>query len=85
MLERVYTEEGYYEKHPDLQIEGGDCMGDCEQGPIVKVNDAVLLRHADKEKARQLLDDPEAVLGEVMHVLDEDQDTFNRILSGDLF
>lgn len=60
-------------------------MGDCEQGPIVKVNDSLLLRGVDNQTALQLLQDPESVMGQVMHVLEQDRETFDRIIKGELF
>lgn len=83
-LESLYEEE-YEETYPDLKIAAGDCMGDCEMGPIVKVNDSIILRNVNEATAEKLLSDPKAVLGEVMHVLEEDRDTFDRIIKGELF
>jgi len=83
-LTSLYSEE-FKQKYPDLHIEVGDCMGDCEQGPIVKVNDSLLLRHVDNQTAEQLLRDPESVMGQVMHVLEQDRETFDRIIGGQLF
>lgn len=83
-LTTLYAEE-FTGKYPNLQIEAGDCMGDCEQGPIVKVNDSLLLRGVDNQTAVQLLQDPESVMGQVMHVLEQDRETFDRIIKGELF
>lgn len=80
----VYAER-FTAVYPNLQIIEWDCNGDCEQGPVVKVNDSVLLREMDNQRAQQLLEDPEAVLGQVMHVQEEDRDTFERIISGELY
>jgi NADH:ubiquinone oxidoreductase subunit E len=83
-LTALYNEE-YQKTYPDLRIEPYDCMGDCEQGPIVKVNDSLLLRGVDNQTALQLLQDPESVMGQVMHVLEQDRETFERIIKGELF
>lgn len=83
-LQNVWKEQ-YAEKYPTLQIIASDCMGDCEQGPILKVNDSMLIRLADQSTAEQLLKDPETVLGQVMHVLEKDRDTFERIINGELY
>ncbi|MBI2411376.1 MAG: NAD(P)H-dependent oxidoreductase subunit E [Candidatus Kerfeldbacteria bacterium] len=87
VLYRLQSEydEKFRSKYPQLQIQVGDCMGDCEQGPIVKVNDAILLRGADNAMMLRLLENPEEVLGQVMHVLEEDRETFERIVKGELF
>jgi NADH:ubiquinone oxidoreductase subunit E len=87
VLQQFQTDydEQYREKYPDLKIEAGDCNGDCEQGPIVKINDALLLRGVDTARAKDLLERPQDVLGDVMHVLEEDRQTFDRILNGELF
>jgi len=82
-LETVYNER-FQEKYPDLRIEVGDCNGGCEQGPIVKINDSVMLRNVDNQTAQQILEDPESVMGDVMHVLQEDRETFERIISGEI-
>lgn len=78
-------QEEFNGKYPDLRIEGCDCIGDCEQGPIVKVNDSLLLRGVDNQTALQLLQDPQSVMGQVMHVLEQDRETFERIIRGELF
>lgn len=78
-------EEQYKNVYPGLQIEAEDCMGDCEQGPIVRVNDSFLLREVDNQTVQRLLEHPEEVLGQVMHVLEQDRETFERIIHGDLF
>lgn len=83
-LESRY-EEKYKEAYPDLMIIDGDCMGDCEQGPIVKVNESMVLREATKEMMERLLENPEDVLGEVMHVLEQDREIFERIIDGELY
>ncbi len=83
-LTALYAEE-FKEKYPDLRIEACDCIGDCEQGPIVKVNDSLLLRGVDNQTALQLLQDPQPVMGQVMHVLEQDRETFERIIRGELF
>lgn len=83
-LTSLYNEE-FKQKYPGLNIEPWDCMGDCEQGPVVKVNDSLLLRGVDNQTALQLLQDPESVMGQVMHVLEQDRETFDRIIGGDLF
>lgn len=87
VLHRLQTqyEERFQEVYPDLRIEEGDCNGDCEQGPIVKVNDALLLRNVDPQRAQELLERPQDVLGDVMHILEEDRQAFDRILNGELF
>lgn len=82
-LENVYAER-FTEAYPDLRIEAGDCNGGCEQGPIVKINDSVLLREVDNQTAQRILEDPESVLGDVMHVLEQDRDTFERIVGGEI-
>lgn len=83
-LQRMYTDQ-YAETYPSLCIEAGECMGDCEQGPVLKINDAVLLRNVDNKKAEELLQNPQAVLGEALHVLQEDRETFDRLLNGELY
>jgi len=83
-LQTLYTEQ-YASQYPDLRIEEGDCKGDCEFGPIVRVNDSIVLREVEKEQAEQLLQNPESVMGDVMHVLEQDRETFERIIGGELF
>lgn len=83
-LTALYQEQ-YTAEYPDLRILPADCMGDCEQGPIVKVNDSILLREVDHQKAQQLLADPQSLLGQVMHVLEQDRATFERIINGELY
>ncbi len=78
-------EESYKDTYPDLLIEAGDCSGDCEWGPIVTVNDSIILRHFEKESVEELLQNPSQMLGEVMHVLEQDRETFDRIIAGDLY
>ena len=87
VMHRLQTrwEELYKDKYPNLRIEAGDCSGDCEWGPVVTVNDSIILRHVDKEMAERLLENPDEMLGEGMHVLEQDRDTFDRIIGGDLF
>lgn len=87
VLHRLQTvfQERFMEKYPQLVIESFDCMGDCEQGPIVKVNDRLLLRNMDNYKAQQLLEDPETFLHDVVDVHENDHVVFDRIASGDLF
>lgn len=87
VLHRLNTRyvEQYGDMYPDLRIEAGDCNGDCEWGPIVKVNDSMVLRNVDKELVEQLLQHPEQILGDVMHVLEKDRETFDRIIGGELF
>lgn len=82
-LQQLY-EEQYQKEYPNLQIQAGDCMGDCELGPIVKVNDSLILRQCEKETMDKLLSDPNSVMGEVMHVLEKDRETFERIVGGEL-
>lgn len=77
--------EHYAQKYPQLQIVAGDCMGDCEMGPVIKVNDSTILRLVDTHKVEELLENPEQVLGEIMHVLEQDRETFERIVAGDLY
>lgn len=83
-LQTVYKDR-FTSVYPKLQIVPGDCNGGCEQGPMVKVNDAVLLREVDNQAAQEILEDPSAILGEVVHVLEEDRGTFDRIVSGELY
>lgn len=78
-------EQKFEETYPDLLIESGDCQGECERGPIVRVNDSIVLREVDEQMAEKLMNDPESLLGEVMHVLEQDRETFDRIIQGDLF
>jgi NADH:ubiquinone oxidoreductase subunit E len=78
-------EEQYKKNYPTLKIEAGDCGGDCELGPIVRVNDSVVLRYVDKDQVEELMAHPETMLGEVMHVLEKDRETFDRIIKGELF
>lgn len=82
LLVDLYTNQ-YTERYPKLLIDDGVCQGDCERGPIVYVNDTVWLSEVDKETAQQLLEEPESLLGDVMHVLEKDRDTFERIISGE--
>lgn len=84
ILEEIYADD-YEAAYPDLRIESGDCHGECERGPIVRVNDSIVLREVDEEMAQKLMTDPESILGEVMHVLEQDRETFDRIIEGDLF
>ncbi|MCW1930445.1 MAG: (2Fe-2S) ferredoxin domain-containing protein [Candidatus Kerfeldbacteria bacterium] len=77
--------ERYADKYPNLHIVAWDCMGDCEMGPVVKVNDSTLLRLVDQDTVDKLMADPETVIGQVMHVLEQDRETFERIVSGDLY
>ncbi len=83
-LQTVYKDR-FTSVYPKLQIVAGDCNGGCEEGPIVKVNDAVLLREVDNHAAQEILENPSVVLGEVIHVLEEDQEAFDRIASGELY
>lgn len=83
-LENLYSEQ-YKSQYPNLQIESWDCMGECELGPIVKINDTIVLREVQKEQVDELFSNPEAVLGEVQHVLEQDRETFDRIIHGELF
>lgn len=83
-LEKQYAER-FSEVYPDLIIEPGDCQGDCEQGPIVKVNDSILLREVDNQMAQEILEDPDGVLSDLMHVQEDDRETFERIINGDLY
>jgi NADH:ubiquinone oxidoreductase subunit E len=71
--------------YPNLQITGGDCQGECETGPNVRVNDQFLLKEVDKDKAKMLLENPDILLGEIQHVQEKDQETFQRIVSGELY
>lgn len=73
------------EKHPDLRINWGGCQGDCEFGPIVRVNDSVVLREVTPDMIEQLIENPDAMMGEVMHVLENDRETFERIIDGQLW
>src|SRR3989339_1573592 len=82
-LENLYAEK-FREQYPNLIIEKVDCLGDCAQGPIIKINDAIVLRNFEKEKVPLLFENPEAVLGKIMHVQDEDREAFERIIGGDL-
>lgn len=75
----------FSEQYPQLRIQEGDCMGECEMGPIVRVNDSIVLRQVNEALVDQLLQDPESIIGDVMHVLEQDRDTFDRIIRGDLF
>jgi NADH:ubiquinone oxidoreductase subunit E len=83
-LQKRYLEE-FDERYPELIIESGDCQGECERGPVIKVNDSIVLREVDKKMISKLFQNPESLLGEVMHVLEQDRDTFERIIKGDLF
>lgn len=84
IVDKLITEE-YKEQYAKLQVTTQDCMGDCEQGPIVKVNDSYILREVDNEKIKELLADPEKILSEVSHVQEKDRETFERIIDGELF
>lgn len=77
--------EKYAEAYPKLLIVASDCAGECELGPIVKVNDSTILREVDQQKIEELFAHPEAVLGKVMHVLEQDRETFERIVAGELY
>ncbi len=83
-LQSLYADKGKG-LYPNLLILTEDNCGDCEQGPIVHVNDSTVLRRVDTAMIEELFKDPEAVLGSVMHVLAEDRQTFDRIVGGDLF
>lgn len=72
-------------KYPDLRIQWGSCNADCEFGPIVRVNDSVALREVTPEMIEGLIDNPDAMMGEVMHVLENDRETFERIIDGQLW
>ncbi len=84
VAERFYDEK-MKQDYPELIIESGDCMGDCEQGPVVRVNDTIVMRKVDTDKIKQLLEDPEGTLGEVRHIQEQDRETFERIIGGELF
>lgn len=84
ILETVWKEK-YQEQYPDLRIIDGACSGDCEWGPVIKVNDSITLREVDRDMVERLLQDPEVMLGEVMHILEQDRETFDRIIEGELF
>lgn len=81
----LLDEEGYRKQYPNILVGDWDCSEDCELGPIIKVNDSVLLRHAEKEDIENLFQDPESVLGEIMHVLEDEREAFERIIEGELF
>ncbi len=75
----------FQDVYPGLQITGGDCGGECENGPVVRVNDVVILKEVDKDRAKMLLESPDVLLGEIQHVQEKDQATFERIVSGELY
>lgn len=83
-LHEQYAAE-FQTTYPGLQITAGDCQGECETGPNVRVNDAFLLKNVDKDKAKLLLENPDILLGEIQHVQEKDQETFQRIVSGELY
>lgn len=83
-LQSLYDEQ-FKHTYPSLQIVTGECQGDCEQGPVLQVNDSVWLREVSMQQAMDLLQNPEAVLGQVMHVKEQDREIFERIIHGDLF
>lgn len=83
-LESLY-EEQYREQYPKLQIISGECMGECDQGPNIQVNESIWLRDFDTKQAEELMKNPEAVLGQVMHVREQDRETFERIITGELY
>lgn len=77
--------ESFSRTYPDVLIKEWNCSGDCEMGPIVQVNDSIILREVQESTIDQLLSDPQRVLGGVLHVLEQDRDAFERIIHGDLF
>ena len=83
-LETLYAER-FSDVYPKLIISPGDCNGDCEHGPVVKVNDSVMLREVDNQMAEQLMENPESLIGQVVHVLEQDRETFDRIIQGELY
>lgn len=83
-LQKVFQER-FTTTYPALEIRTFDCMGDCEQGPIVRVNERIVLRHMDNYKAQQLLEDPASILGDAVDVHAQDTQTFDNIVNGDLF
>lgn len=83
-VETLYSSQ-YQDAYPELKIEPGDCMGDCEMGPIVIVNGNIILRQVTSDTVRTLLENPEAVLSDVQHVQEEDRETFERIIQGGLY
>lgn len=72
-------------KYPTLQVTWGSCQGDCEFGPIVRINDSVVLREVEPDSMDRLLDNPDTLMGDIMHVLEKDRETFNRIIGGELW
>lgn len=72
-------------RYPKLIINTQENCGDCEQGPIVYVNDSIVLRRVDADQISELIDNPSSVLGGVMHVLEQDRETFERIVEGELY
>ena len=83
-LHERYASE-FQSVYPNLHITAGDCQGECETGPNVRVNDEFLLKAVDKDKAAMLLESPDILLGEIQHVQEKDQETFQRIVSGELY
>ncbi len=78
------SEGDYLERYPKLRVVPFDCNGDCEMGPIVNVNDSMHLREVDIAMVDNLMENPDSVLGEVMHVLEKDRGTFERIIGGEI-
>lgn len=87
LLHRFHEEYAtrFRDAYPELRIVAFDCNGECEQGPIVKINETLLLRHVEKEQVRGMLENPESMIGDVQHVLEKDRETFDRIVDGDLY
>lgn len=87
ILHRLQTQyrEHHQTEYANLHIDACECVGDCEQGPIVRVNDSIILRQMDNVKSKQLLEKPSEIVGEIVHVLEEDREVFDRIIKGDLF
>ncbi|MFH1425986.1 MAG: (2Fe-2S) ferredoxin domain-containing protein [Candidatus Kerfeldbacteria bacterium] len=78
-------EQKYKEQYPELKIIEGDCNGDCEQGPTILVNKSIVVRKATEDTICRLLENPDDVVGELSHVQEEDKETFERIVQGDLY
>lgn len=87
ILHRFHEAYGskYMNVFPQLQIEAWDCAGECEQGPVVKVNETMLFRQVEKDFVAELFENSAKVLGDVQNVQEKDKDAFDRIIKGELY
>lgn len=81
--ERLQSE--YASQYPQLQVRPFDCQGDCDQGPVMRVNENYLVRSTTETQIETLFASPDSVMGELQFVRDGDKEIFDRIVEGGLF